>query len=52
MAHSNIQTTFKLVADRLVEWEWYERFIAQNPDLKDRWEQHKTYEKLKDDNVK
>jgi len=39
-------TNFKLVAEKLVEWEWYERFIAQNPDLKLRWEQHKTYEIL------
>jgi len=42
-------TNFKLVAEKLVEWEWYERFIAQNPDLKDRWEQHKTYEILNND---
>jgi len=40
---------FTLVAEKLVEWEWYERFIAQNPDLKLRWEQHKTYEILNND---
>ena len=43
---------FKLTAERLTEWSWYERFIAQNPDLQHRWEQHKTYEILKNDNVK
>lgn len=40
---------FKLTAERLVEWNWYNRFIAQNPDLQERWEQHKTYEILNND---
>ena len=43
------RTEFKTTAERLTEWSWYERFIAQNPDLKDRWEQHKTYEILNND---
>lgn len=37
-----------LIAEKLEEWEWYARFIAMNPDLQDRWDQHKTYEILKD----
>ena len=41
--------SYKLVAEKLQEWEWYHRFIAMNPDLEDRWEQHKTYEILKDE---
>lgn len=40
------RSEFKTTAERLTEWSWYERFIAQNPDLKLRWEQHKTYEIL------
>ena len=40
---------FKTTAERLTEWSWYERFIAQNPDLQARWEQHKTYEILNND---
>jgi len=40
---------FKLVEEKLEEWQWYERFIAQNPDLQERWEQHKTYEILNND---
>lgn len=43
------RTEFKTTAERLTEWSWYERFIAQNPDLKGRWEQHKTYEILNND---
>ena len=43
------RTEFKLTAERLTEWSWYERFIAQNPDIQPRWEQHKTYEILKND---
>ena len=37
---------FILVADKLEQWEWYQRFIEMNPDLQERWEQHKTYEIL------
>jgi hypothetical protein len=40
---------FKTTAERLTEWSWYERFIAQNPDIQLRWEQHKTYEILNND---
>ncbi len=43
---------FKLTAERLVEWNWYNRFIAMNPDIADRWEQHKTYEILKDEHLR
>lgn len=38
---------FKLTAERLLEWQWYNRFIAMNPDLQERWQQHKSYEILK-----
>jgi len=35
-----------LVSEKLEQWDWFERFLAQNPDIKLRWEQHKTYEIL------
>jgi hypothetical protein len=40
---------FKLTVERLKEWEWYNRFVDQNPDIQARWEQHKIYEILKND---
>lgn len=39
-------SSYVLVQQKLEEWEWYSRFIEMNPDLKERWEQHKTYEIL------
>jgi hypothetical protein len=38
-----------LVAEKLEQWEWFERFLEQNPDIEERWSQHKTYEILKND---
>ena len=38
-----------LVVEKLEQWEWFNRFIEMNPDLQERWEQHKIYEKLKDE---
>lgn len=46
--HEKRQT---LVAEKLEQWEWYTRFIEMNPDLQDRWEQHKTYEILKNEQL-
>ena len=43
--------SYVLVAQKLQEWEWYARFIEMNPDVKDRWEQHKTFEILKDEHI-
>ena len=40
-----------LVQQKLEEWEWYARFIEMNPDVKERWEQHKTYEILKNEQL-
>ena len=40
---------FTTMAERIHEWEWFQRFIAQNPDIQPRWEQHKTYEILNND---
>jgi len=38
-----------LVAEKLKQWNWFERFLEQNPNIEERWAQHKTYEILKDD---
>lgn len=45
----SIDNNVTLVLEKLEQWEWFMRFIATNPDLEDRWEQHKTYEILKND---
>jgi hypothetical protein len=46
-----IEQGHTLVQDKLEQWEWYARFIEMNPDLHDRWEQHKTYEILKNEQL-
>lgn len=38
-----------LVQEKLAQWTWFERFLGLNPDVAARWEQHKTYEILKDE---
>lgn len=40
-----------LVQEKLEQWTWFERFLAVNPDVEQRWEQHKTYEILKDEHL-
>ena len=40
---SNFKTSF----EKINEYEWLQNFLEQNPDVKLRWEQHKTYEILK-----
>lgn len=45
-AYSN--PNIKLVAEKLEEWEWFHRFLESNPDVKERYEVHKTYEILND----
>ena len=41
---------FKLVAEKIKEYTWFYRFLEQNPDIRARYEAHKTYEILNDDN--
>ena len=41
---------YKLTAERLEEWQWFQNFLNQNPDIKERYAVHKTYEILKDKN--
>lgn len=44
-------TNVTLVAEKLEQWEWYARFIEMNPDLQERWEQHKTFEILNNEQL-
>lgn len=37
-----------LVADKLEQWDIFQRFLALNPDIAERYEIHKTYEILND----
>ena len=41
-------TEYKLVAEKIEEYNWFYRFLEQNPDIKARYEAHKTYERLND----
>jgi hypothetical protein len=45
----NDYTRRLLVVEKLEQWEWFQRFLEQNPDIEERWVQHKTYEILKND---
>lgn len=48
--HSTYQDQkFTLVAEKLVEWEWLQRFLEQNPDIKEKYETYKTFEILNND---
>ena len=40
-----------LVQEKLQQWTWFERFLALNPDVEERWKKHKTYEILKDEHI-
>ena len=40
-----------LVQEKLEEYDWFYRFLEQNPDVKERYETHKTYEILKDERL-
>lgn len=37
-----------LVVEKIKEWDWFQRFLEQNPDVAERYEVHKTYEILDD----
>lgn len=50
VGHGISTTNVTLVADKLEEWDMFNRFLELNPDVKLRWEQHKTYEILNNDN--
>jgi hypothetical protein len=39
---------YKLVEEKIQEWDWFRRFLEQNPDVAERYEVHKTYEILND----
>ena len=42
---------YKLTAERLEEWQWFTNFMDQNPDVKERFAVHKTYEILNNENT-
>ena len=48
---SELRQSQMLVQEKLEQWNWFERFLALNPDVEQRWEQHKTYEILKDEQL-
>lgn len=48
---TGIRQSQMLVQEKLEQWTWFERFLDLNPDVAARWEQHKTYEILKDEHL-
>jgi hypothetical protein len=48
---SNTRQSQMLVQEKLAQWTWFERFLGLNPDVAARWEQHKTFEILKDEHL-
>ena len=48
---TDVAQRYMLVGEKLEQWEWFERFLGLNPDVSVRWEQHKTYEILKDEHL-
>ena len=48
---NNLRQSQLLVQEKLEQWTWFERFLAVNPDVEQRWEQHKTYEILKNEHL-
>ena len=40
---------FRLVAEKLVEWDVFQRFLEYNPEIKEKYAVFKTYEILKND---
>ncbi len=51
-ALNNTRQSQMLVQEKLAQWTWFERFLGLNPDVAARWEQHKTYEILKDEHLR
>lgn len=45
-------TNIKLVAEKLDEWDVFQRFLEYNTDIKERYAVFKTYEILKNDHGK
>ena len=48
---SELRQSQMLVQEKLEQWNWFERFLALNPDVEQRWEQHKTYEILNNEQL-
>lgn len=49
VGHGISTTNVTLVAEKIEEWDMFNRFLELNPDVAERYETHKTYEILKDE---
>ena len=49
VGHGISTTNFTLVADKLEEWDIFQRFLEHNPEIKEQYLVYKTYEILKND---
>ena len=48
---SELRQSQPQVQEKLEEYDWFYRFLEQNPDVKARYEAHKTYEILKNEQL-
>lgn len=44
-------SSYVLIQQKIEEYDWLMRFLEQNPDIKERYEAHKTFEILNNDNL-
>ena len=49
VGHGISTTNVTLVAEKIEEWDMFNRFLEQNPDIKEKYETYKIYEILKDE---
>ena len=49
VGHGISTTNVTLVADKLEEWDIFQRFLEHNPEIKEQYLVYKTYEILKND---
>ena len=49
VGHGISTTNVTLVAEKLEEWDIFQRFLEYNPEIKEQYQVYKTYEILKND---
>jgi hypothetical protein len=49
VGHGISTTNVTLVAEKIEEWDMFNRFLEQNPDIKEKYETYKTFEILNND---
>jgi hypothetical protein len=49
MGYAVPTTNITLIAEKLEEWDIFQRFLEHNPDIKEQYQVFKTYEILKND---